>query len=386
MSRTHRTTRCRRLRVELLDQRCLLAFTPIGPLCAALPVPGELPRLEDNLQCGAVEVEVRLPAEEITPVNEIKIPETIAGPGRGLNPGDFEQMPGGELGEKLPLPDGVDPAKLPGSGCPNGQEPNRNDVDEWWEWYRAERSSNISDRLGSWDMYPGTQEKVHEATGRGFLTSNPFGPTIFVRDESWDADSKGSGGKDDGSKGSSQEMDTKDTDDEDAAVKEKPVDDQSGAQNSIEKDPNPEGDDPDECRDKLFDQALAMYGPSAGQSTPDANNLPRTGQQAPGQDDPWARHRAEIGGVGGVIDPEDGGPDEAGYPAAAAIDAVDAAIVSGYDRYPEPDDPDGPTDPRASEGNLPCAAVVGSYAASESASPPVDGGDGGGTGPIGPEF
>ena len=192
------------------------------------------------------------------------------------------------------------------------------------------------------------------------------------------------------------EKETKDT----AAVGDEDIMDEDAA--NVEKDPEPAGDDPDEIlspasqyRDVVVnvDEALRMQGAVQG----DGRGRGRGGPQS----DPSERQRRkkliDIWGATHVVpyavapvDPEDGGPDEAGSP----IGEGGAALTNGYAHQPAPggDDPD---DPRAGGNARPVSgqATFGgdqngtlSSGTAGSAFSPAIGDDGGSVGPIGPEF
>jgi hypothetical protein len=192
------------------------------------------------------------------------------------------------------------------------------------------------------------------------------------------------------------EKETKDT----AAVGDEDIMDEDAA--NVEKDPEPAGDDPDEIlspasqyRDVVVnvDEALRMQGAVQG----DGRGRGRGGPQS----DPSERQRRkkliDIWGATHVVpyavapvDPEDGGPDEAGSP----IGEGGAALTNGYAHQPAPggDDPD---DPRAGGNARPVSGqatfggdqngTLNSGTAGSAFSPAI-GDDGGSVGPIGPEF
>ena len=359
--------RHRMLRSESLERRALLSVVPMASAGEFVPPEEEQVAAEEG---KLMEATIDFAVDYKTPVDEIYIPETLDGFPLGNNPGDFERMPDSEQGLTTPLPEGVDPSKLPGEGCPAGQEPctpepGVDDVcsDTWFEWWAANAESDVScPEGGSWD-----DAATDKVSGWGSPAGHPLIQTCEAYE---DGGSDGKSGSDTGGK-----VDSGKAEDDIVDFTEK----EAGLDDEVSKDPEPEGDDPEEQDGGLVDHAFAMYDPSVASATdPDANNLPRTGERDAGEDDPWARHRAKVSGRG-IIDPEgDGGPDELTSPTAASL--VDAAIIGDFARYPTPDDTDGPTDPRASVGELGTMMSDG-----PTASPPVDS-DGKNPIPIGPEF
>lgn len=301
-----------------------------------------------------------------------------------------------ELGVETPLPDGIDPRRVPGRGCPNrsGEEgldtsypPGDRDRENYIAGVKQEwRESGVMPPEGMDESRAGLieYEDGDFAWIEGDTRMGPDDETV-----TWgtltpvDSD----GGDEKGSK-------------ENAAVGDEDVMDEDAV--DVEKDPEPEGDDPDEMlspasryRDVManVDQARRMQdavqgdGRGGGGSGPESD--PNEIQRRKKLNDMWGATHVVPYAVA-PADPEDGGPDEAGSPVGAEV----AAFANGYAHQPTPDG-DDPDDPRAGggEGTVGSQASLGdgqnatlkSRAAGSAFSPAI-GDDGGPAGPGGPEF
>ena len=105
--------RNRTLRSELLENRELLSVTPMVSMDAFVPPEVKHVACEE----GKMMMDVDMTVDYKTPAGEIYIPETIDGPSFGKTPGEIQYMPGSELGQTTPLPEGLDPGSLPVSSC-----------------------------------------------------------------------------------------------------------------------------------------------------------------------------------------------------------------------------------------------------------------------------
>ncbi len=257
---------------------------------------------------------------ERTPVTDIYVPETLDGP-RGRNPGDFEPLPEEDI--RWPLPEEVNPDSLGGQGCPLAPPSHGNrywlGTDEEWaaqneawdvschpeqlEFIELDESSLITGNLAD-----ATRNKIEDmASG---VSSNYPGQSC----------EKGSGDKDSGGKGTGADV-----------KEEDPVIDEASGKPDIEKDPEPEGDDPDELRGAIIDQTMAALGAGGGSGTGlGRNGLPQrtTGERGEGLG--W---RVKFEARPGV---EDGGPDELASP--VMTEAIDCAFAGGQNASPTPDD------------------------------------------------
>jgi|GEM_PF-3087986 len=303
-----------------------------------------------------------------------------------------------ELGMKTPLPDGVDPRRVPGRGCPNrnGEE----GLDTSYppgDRAREEQIAAGKRQLREAGVIP--PEGMDERTA-GYIEYED-GEFVWIEGDTrmgpddenvtWGTLEPADSNSDDG-----DEKDTKET----AAAGDEDIMDEDAA--DIEKDPEPEGDDPDEMlspvsryRDVMANvhQAHRMQdagrgdGRGGGSGSPESD--PNEIQRRKKLNDIWGATHVVPYAVA-PADPEDGGPDETGRPVGAEV----AAFANGYACQPTPDG-DDPDDPRASggEGTVRSQANPGdaqnvslkSRAAGAVLSPAI-GDDGGPTGPGGPEF
>ena len=265
---------------------------------------------------------------ELTPVTDISVPETIDGP-RGKNPGDFEAKPHEDT--RWPLPEEVNPDMLGGPGCPLAppSEGNREDIlgtdEEWAERneandYSCEEGTLTGIPLDPNNLVRGDLETAHQRKREslGYLI---VGPSSDWCDP--DSDGKGSdGGKVD-----------------DKGGEEDPVVDESSGKPSVDKDPEPEGDDPDELRGANVDQAMAGFGSGGGADTgldPYGNPQRTTGERGEGLG--WRVENEARPGV------EDGGPDE--FTSPVFTEAIDCALTEGLNASPTPEDDGSGPHPR----------------------------------------
>jgi len=321
----------RKLRVEPLEHRRLLAAASMGFDDAAIapdavePAYAEISQFKIEQKDAILELDrdaldrIYSKAQALTPLDAIHVPETIDMPTFDRFGPDVDEIPD-ELGMKYGLPPEIDPSKLPGTGCPDGQPPQDDEAFSEWNW--AETMSDISTYLEAWD--DATVDKVAEATGSGFVRPRPFG--------SGNSDGgKGAGGKDTGGKDTSDGA----VNDEEGQLEEEPATDDSPSQPPVTKDPEPEGDDPDEFRGELVDQVMTHWARSTTSPTGQSKSgLPSDSTEEDGE------------GLGFRLrldsrpDPEDGGPDELLSPTAAF--AFGRSAASSDYGYPTPDDPEGP--------------------------------------------
>lgn len=234
-----------------------------------------------------------------------------------------------------PVGDLIDPSQLPGGGLGPDREPPHHPRElsdaEWPRIDReqraydeANRRSDISHNSSAWDA--ATERKVQHWGYRGG-TGNPL---IGRTDSNKDGSGKDENVKDSGGK------DSKPTHDD--AVKEimwsKPGD----------KDPKPEGGDPDELMSPVGQEAAMFDRATAGFMQQYASGLPHrpttVGEQGL---EPW-RKRSLAG-------PHVPRPDE-NRSAATLVASAQNATLSGSNACPPPDNPDGRTDPRASDGQM----------------------------------
>ncbi len=350
LTRKRRPSRHRHLRHERLEQRHLLAGMafegiafPKQPDATTLPCTELCPisALGTSMELTMASAGTRA----IDPVQDIYIPETIDFPGQRRNPRDFEPIPAGELGMRLPMPEDIDPNKLPGHGCPAGRDPDpptfgtpgayerSRALNDYWETQDAEDVSCDARRMSDAAF---DNKWLH-----WYGPNDPHDPCPSPTPDDDGGGSKGDSGKDDGG-----------TDD----VKDKPIEDESGSQPPIKKDPDPEGDDPDEFRNELMDQAFAFYGMSGAQGTSSSSGLPTrtTGERGEG-----IGFRVRQEARPGI---EDGDPAEVTSP--TSVGAVDVAMLTDHSAYPTPDDDgDGPPPrPEAGQAELRApAAFSASY-------------------------
>ena len=349
--------RHRMLRIESLEPRQLLAADPIGgplPVDAAEQIETVLGQEAAAKECTYTQsvqgkrLEVSGTDAALTHVEEIAVPATIRRPALEQNPGRYQPEDG--LGTNWPLPPEVDPSRLGDQGCPaappsvgNRHWLNPGTDAAWREQNRQHDVSCHPERLEFIDLdfdRPGRySENLADATRRKIagqwappsdrLSTDPLPRTSCEKSGDGDSD---------------KETDVNSSEE----IKEKPVEDESGGQPDVVKDPEPEGDDPDELRGALVDQAMAAYGDAPIGWSP-------SGERDPGEDDPWARHRQEINGRG-VVDPEDGGPDELGSPVSSALDNE---LLQGESAYPaDPGDPTPPPRPEMTpDATATCAAL-----------------------------
>ena len=271
---------------------------------------------------GLMRITADLGKAERTPVTDIDVPETLDGP-IGRNPGDFEAMPEEDM--PWPLPEGIDPGKLGGPGCPLAppSEGNRYWLGTDEEWAAQNEAWDVS-------CHPERLEFI-DLDDSSLITGNLADATrnkidsmgLISTDAPGQSCEKGSGDKDSGDK--STGGDVKEDD---------PVIDESAGKPSIEKDSEPEGDDPDELRGAFVDEAMTAYG-SGGRAAAglDSHGNPQrtTGERGEGLG--WrVAHEARPG-------VEDGGPDELASPVLA--EAIDCALTQGLNATPPPDDDGG---------------------------------------------
>jgi hypothetical protein len=161
------------------------------------------------------------------------------------------------------------------------------------------------------------------------------------------------------------------------------TEEEAGITDEWERDPEPEGDEPDENMNPASVAAGRSVMVSAVKAEAGFDN---TSGGSNGSSSGLPSRTPQGGGLPGVNDiernarpdPEDGGPDEMASPGSGAINH---AMVNGANYQPEPGG-DDPGDPRASEGGNMIAVGTLGYAYS-----PAIGDDGGkAPGPIGPEF
>lgn len=302
-----------------------------------------------------------------------------------------------ELGLSTPLPEGIDPRRIPGHNGPDrsgeGLDTSYPPGDRAREEYiagvkREWRESGVIPPEGMDERTAGLIEYedgesawIEGDTRMGPDDENVTWGTLEPADSnSGDRDEKGA--KDSGAVGDEDVMN------EDAA--------------EVEKDPEPEGDDPDEIRspvgryrDALGNADAAFRIQGAGQGAGDGR-----GSGGPESDPAERRRRKKLNDMWGAThvvpyvvgpaDPEGGGPDEAGSPVAAGV----AAFDNGYANQPAPGGED-PDDPRAGQGSRPVRsrdafagqqgdATTGNMAGHNFS--PAVGDPGDPPGPDGPEF
>jgi hypothetical protein len=165
-----------------------------------------------------------------------------------------------------------------------------------------------------------------------------------------------------------KDTDSKETGNSDTGNDDDPVVDSSSKPG--EKDPEPEGGDPDELlargkiQDVMFAQDAARGATGQnGSGLPDRTTKGKRGLQ------PWAPEP--------LVEPRVPGPDEN---AGSASSAIRADLLNNANAYPTPDNPDGPTDPRASAGTTLNRNLHNAMSGGVTASP-VDGGQGSPTPP-----
>jgi len=331
----------RRLCHETLERRDLLAVV-LGDVPAAL-VSGSSSPAFDQVSSGYVATckastdawqegiavkpssasVVRTTAElgkgGLTPVTEINVPETLDGP-VGRNPGDFEAMPAEDM--PWPLPEGVDPGKLGGPGCPLAppSEGNRYWLGTDEEWSARNEASDVScdpERLEYVDLDDNNLVMGNLADATRYKIESMG---LVSTDAPGQSCEKGSGDKDSGDKNTGGDVKEDD-----------PIIDESAGKPPIEKDPEPEGGDPDELRGAFVDEAMTAYGTGAGTAAGlDSHGNPQrtTGERGEGLG--WRVNHEARPGV------EDGGPDELASPVLAA--AIDCALTQGLNATPTPDD------------------------------------------------
>jgi hypothetical protein len=306
-------------------------------------------------------------------------------------------------GPGRPLPPGVDPGKIPGydgpDKSPEGFIPDPNNP--WRSYTDTNRLNDISWRSCRWDE--ATENKVqHWGSGR----DNPLYTegTELWRVDNCTGTNKGKssgitkpGGSNGTSAGAKPQNDsggeTKPQDD--SGGKKKPVEDTGGGKPSAEKDPNPEGDDPDEIRNAVRVENLNIAGmrdqaAMGGHTGSGREGGPGTTPQRP-DGSGWERHRAKISGRG-AADPDDiVGPAEMANP--MGVSAVRINLSRGQAMSPTVDGrqsgngPSGPIGPVATQVQSRALSVnmsghLNAAMANPMGSPPVDefgkGGNGGG--------
>ena len=316
-------------------------------------------------------------AGRLVPVREIFIPETLDGPRYGRNPGQFEPLPEGELGQRYPLPEEIDPSKIPGWNGPDREAPRYDPSNEepYLQYIEQNDNWDISDEPDSRFWNDATERKLHN-------WGSTRGHPLIRTSRRYDNDDGKGGGKEDGGKpsGGTAEVDKDKDEGTVEELKDEPIDEGSGGQPPIKKDPNPEGDDPDELGGRgvldfrRFDRSAAGFDkPFGGSRGSGRSGVEQEEQERLRFQREHYRRTRHVS-----PDPEDGGPDELDTPAASA--GFNGQLLRGYAAYPTPDDSDGPDDPRASDGGG--SRVVGQ---GFMASPP-DGGQGGQPIPPGPLF
>lgn len=285
-------------------------------------------------------------------------PDTLDGPRGKRIP---ERILPGERSGGLSNPAGrwLDPSKLPGGGL--GPDRERPDVDKpagtpGWGIQMANQAiydaqNNASDRsgcFGSWDA--ATRDKVNHwgKANEGLGVDNPL-----TRVDS-SCHKGGKGDKDTG---------TTDTGSSDPDKTNKVVDDTSGK--PVDKDPDPEGGDPDELISQgQIQDVIAAQEAATGAANQSGTGLPKRTTKGKRGLQPWSSEPLIVRGPR---------PDEN---AGATNSAIRSDLLSNANAFPTPDDPDGPTDPRASAGtslnNNASNTMNGG-----STSSPIDGGQGG---------
>lgn len=303
-----------------------------------------------------------------------------------------------ELGLTTPLPGGVDSRRIPGHGGPDrsgeeGLDTSYPPGDRAREEQIAAAKRQLREAgaippdgmdertTGLMEFEDGEYEWIEGDTRMGPDDENVTWGTLEPVDSDTD-DGGGKGTKDTDNAGDEDVMD------EDAA--------------NVEKDPEPEGDDPDEVRsptsqyrevlvntNEAFRMQGAARGDGRGGSGGGPESDPSEQQRRKKLNDIWgATHVVPY--VVGPVDPEDGGPDEAGSPVMEGV----AEFAKGYANQPAPGGED-PDDPRAGQSNRPVRgrATFGEHQsdattrmiAGQNFSPAV-GDPGDPTGPDGPEY
>ena len=265
----------------------------------------------------------------------------------------FDRPPGMEFPPEWSLPPGVDTGKIPGYDGPDkSREGYRRDPSNPWMSYDDTNNlSDISWRSCRWDA--ATWNKVsHWGSTRG----NPLyleGTQLWRVDDCNDGN-KGSNTKPSEGKDTSKPSGGNDTSNESADVKPKensdqdPIKDTGGSNPSVEKDPEPEGGDPDEMRSPAVGElrnvealraAVGMELPGrVTPRSPGGNRVP-TGDQRPS----WKRLPDYS-----RPDPEGGGPDEFRNPiglTAVSVNLRNGATSLSGESGGEDNGPNGPISP-----------------------------------------
>jgi hypothetical protein len=290
------------------------------------------------------------------------------------------------------ITDKIDPRFLPFPGW-EGPNPCVNGGEDYFWYIIDNRNSNILSQHNI--RFEGSLENLKPAALRKAMEimQNNRGETDGERnDANWtldgicngdgkgkdgkgnDSGSDDSGGSDDGGKPTKPD-----------ATAGKPVE-ETDSQPDADKDSDPEGDDPDEFRTPTSDKG-AIFAASSATPVTAARHQAASGSSGYGGS--GSGNQGSMPQGGGLPndprnnpsyrDPEGGRPDEAGTPATAS-GALNGKVNAGQNLQPEPGGQD-PHDPRASEGSMRATGASLGYAAS-----PPDGGQGGDTGPIGPEY
>jgi hypothetical protein len=288
-------------------------------------------------------------------IPDIRLPETIDRPAYDRYRPEFN--PVREEPGELPLPDEIDPSRIPGSGCPNGRppgghapvfgHPNHSDwLHKWRKYWETQEEFDVFHQIDPDDASPGELYKWRSVQD-----------SLFTRPE------KDTSGKDTGS----QTDDGKDTTGINEDVKDKPVDyGADGGKPPIGKDPEPEGDDPDEILSPAGrDAPMVQYFRRPPQHQPASGPSGQEDSDDEGWRQPWH---------GRPLVPRIDRPDFGAWPQSGNSRPFDGA-AAGYTHQPPPDDPDSPVGPRASDGSTRVDGVT-----QQAASPPEngDGDDGGG--------
>ena len=409
-----------RIRIVAFVMACVLlpaysALAESGPAPAtALPAesvgPGTVGRLTPSI--------AMFPGPPSAETNGELAPTVASWIGRdllGKDPHIFAPLPE-ELGIKFPIPEGIDPSRIPGWDGPANSGPD-DEADRPWYILR-DSASNTWCRPQHWDHF--TQLKMlqwgydqpapHTDEGMEMCRSdeNTFWPDTRYGGE-FDEKGGGKGGKgggadnggndnggpDDGGGGGNDNGGTDDTGNDNAEQ----VDNQNESQPSPEKDSEPEGDDPDEFLSPVSSEiadalgagvaeGIDELGRSFADSSADGDGSDRGGGADEGgreRHDFQIHQGGKVGSTGGGVDPEDGRPDEFESPAFSfAVNSEPAGNdvntdSSGQAASPPIGEPGAPQPPpRPNTGESPAvASVVAADGAARASSgyaacPPID--------------
>lgn len=295
------------------------------------------------------------------------------GPAGWLDPHGFGPL-GEVMGRKFPVPEGLDPGKIPGWDGPDREPPPSDDIsgcDDYWE---RQRRSDIACWPEVWD--PATRQKVDNWGGRDPFGSyycellwnyqtHPGGSTRKGGDPGMGKDT-GGGSSDDNQNDSNTNGGTQEADDKPQADGQtaEVMDNQNESKPDGERDSDPEGDDPDELKSPAVGEGLApsaaslLPGPAGFDPAEAAQDGIDGEPDGPGstrdRNQTESEYRKRRPG-GPTLGPGDiDRPDEVADSARSGL--VDGAIADGGHTHqpgPEPggggDDPD---DPRASDGRV----------------------------------